>query len=226
LANHQPDNAIAAARAFLAEESTGPRASEALYLEGRGFEERTSTSPEDRNRNLSEARSCYWQSLQQNPPPSLERDVYTSLSSSDFQLDNYADCIQESTAAMQLSTDSGAKENLLYRIAVCQQRLGTFTAADQSFRQVEQRYPNTTLAQSAHQREGMREFYVQVGTFAHPEQATAVADALTKGGSVVSQRTNTDGDIIVDAGPYPTFKQAKALLDSIIRQYPLAVVVP
>jgi tetratricopeptide (TPR) repeat protein len=226
LSNQQPDNAITAARAFLIEESTGPRAAEAMYLEGRGFEERTSNGPEDRRENLTEARSCYWQSLQQNPPKSLERDVYTSLSNTDFYLDHYADCIQESSAAMELSTDRDSKENLLYRIGVCQQRLGTFDSADQTFRQVEQRYPNTKFAQSAHQLEGSRQFFVQVATFAHPEQAAAAADALTKAGTIVSTRTNNDGDVILDAGPYPTFKQAKALRDSIIRDYPLAVIVP
>ncbi len=226
LANHQPDQAITAARAFLVEESTGARASEALYLEGRGFEERSASGPDDRNRNLSEARACYWQAVQQNPPPSLERDIYTSLSNTDFFLDNYANCVQESTAAIQLSTDTEAKENLLYRIGVCQQRLGTFDSADQTFRQVEQRYPNTKFAQSAHQLEGTRQFFVQVATFAHPEQAAAAADAIAKQGTVVSQRTNNEGDVILDAGPYTTFKQAKTVRDAIMRDYPLAVIVP
>lgn len=226
LANKQPELVISDSRAFLDKQSTGPLAAQALYFEGRGEEDLIPTNAADRQRNLSEARSCYLLALQQNPPQALEADIYTSLSNVSFFQDDYPNCIQYATVAMSMTNLPKVQSYLLFRMGMSEQRLGRFTDADQTFHQVEQRYPNTELAQAAKEHEGLRNFYVQVATYGKQQDADHATEMLSKNGVVVSQRTDAAGHVIIDDGPFATFTQAKNVRDSLVKDFPNALIVP
>jgi tetratricopeptide (TPR) repeat protein len=222
----QADNAIGYARVALQEQPAGPMAAQAWYVEGRGYELKIASDPSDMEQNLFEATSCYQQALGQSPPPALEGDIRASLSNVLFFQDEFAEAIQQATVAIPLVSDSKVKGSLLYRIGLCQQRLSRFTEADQTFRQVEQRYPNTPIAEAAHEHEGQTRFYIQIASFHTQELADKAMRSLQVQGIIISQRTNEKGDTIIDDGPFANYSDAKKIRDQLVKDYPYAMVVP
>jgi SPOR domain/Tetratricopeptide repeat len=226
LTNHQPDLAISYAGSFLQNQPTGPLAAQALYFQGRGHEELVATSPADRDRNLVEARACYLLALQQSPAKPLEADIHTSLAIVDFFQDSFPDCIQEASVAMSLVPPGEVKGNLLLHTGLSEQRLGRFTDADQTFRQVEQQYPGTGIAESARQHEGRTKFYVQLATFKTPDAADQASQSLRSRNIVVSQSTDAAGHTIIDVGSFDTYTDAKKMLEQLQAEFPNAEIVP
>jgi hypothetical protein len=164
--------------------------------------------------------------LQQNPPQDLEALIYTSLSNVAFFQDDYPNCIQYASVAMSMTNSPRVQSYLLFRTGMSEQRLGRFTDADQTFRQVEQRYPNTEVAQAAKEHEGLRNFYVQVATYGKQEEADHATEILSKNGVVVSQRTDAAGHVIIDDGPFATYTQAKTVRDGLVKDFPNALIIP
>jgi len=226
LANHQPTAAISDSESFLMNQPTGPQAAQALYFKGRGFEELANASAADRSANFLSARSSYLLALQQSPAPKLEADIHTSLAIVDFYMDYFADCIQEAHVAMSMIPWNEVKGNLLLHTGFSEQRLGRFTDADQTFRQVEQRYPGTALADQAREHEGQRQFYVQVATFGSQATADGASQSLRSRNMIVSQRTDAQGHTVIDVGPKQTYPEAKVLLEQLRGEFPSAVIVP
>ena len=75
----------------------------------------------------------------------VEGDIRASLCNVAFFQDDFAESIRQATAAMPLVTSPHVPKRLLFRKGVSQQRLGEFTDADLTFRQVEQHYPGTPV---------------------------------------------------------------------------------
>jgi TolA-binding protein len=226
LATHQPTAAIADSQAFLDNQPTGPMAAQALYFKGRGYEELARSSAADRSSNFLAARSSYLLALQQSPGQKLEADIHTNLAIVDFYMDYFADCIQEASVAMSMMPWNEVRGNLLLHTGFSEQRLGRFTDADQTFRQVEQRYPGTALAQRAQEHEGQDKFYVQVATFDSPTTADQAAQSLRSRNIVVSQRSDAQGHTVIDVGPKPTYAEAKVILEQLKSEFPNAEIVP
>jgi tetratricopeptide (TPR) repeat protein len=226
LGANQPDTAIADAQSYLKSQPYGPQAAQAWYFEGRGYEMKIAADPNESQRNLFEAHSCYLEALQQGPVPSVEGDIRASLSNVAFFQDDFAEAIRQATTALGLVTSEQTKSFLLFRIGVSQQRLGEFTDADLTFHQVEQKYPNTPLAQAARDHQGQRDFYVQLATFASKDQADKALDSLRSNGVIISERTDSKGNTIIDNGPFTTYADAKKVKDSLSKSFPQALIVP
>jgi tetratricopeptide (TPR) repeat protein len=226
LANHQATAAISDSQSFLENQPTGPLAAQALYFKGRGYEELHAVSPADRAGNLVQARACYLLALQQSPAPKLEADIHTSLAIVDYFQDNFADCIEEAHVAMSLLPWNDVRGNLLLHTGFSEQRLGRFTDADQTFRQVEQRYPGTGLAERAREHEGQTKFYVQLATFDSQATADQASQSLRSRKVVVSQRSDAQGHTVIDVGPKNSYPEAKMILDELQGEFPNAVIVP
>ena len=80
--------------------------------------------------------------------------------------------------AYDLTEDFTAKGYVLYRIGLCQQRLGRFEQADKTFAAVAANFPRTDAAARAKEKVGVRNFSVQVATFASPQNADTAIHAL------------------------------------------------
>ena len=226
LASNQPDAAIADAVTYLNSQPFGPDASQAWYVKGRGYEMKVAGDPSGVAENLFQAKSCYLEALHQGPNPSLEGDIHASLSKVDFYQDDFSDAIPEATKGMMQVSSPETKANLLLLIGRSQQRLGEFTDADLTFRQVQQRYPGTPVAAIAHDDEGLKGFYVQLATYTTKDLADQAVASLGNSRAILSERTVANGNTIIDDGPFPTYTDAKSARDHLLKNFPQAVIVP
>ena len=222
----QFDAAIADADDYLRGQPRGPQAAEAGYDKGQAFQQKAVADPAERRRNLFEAKSAYVAALNARPPRDLEGDIRTGLCAVALFQDDFPTCIEQATAAQPLVDDPQVKAGLLYNTGLAQQRLSRFTDADQTFRQVVQRFPNSAVAPAARQHEGQRLFYVQLATFASPADADRATLSLRSAGSVVSRRSDAAGHTVLDVGPFSTFAAAQQQRDAMARAFPTAVIVP
>jgi tetratricopeptide (TPR) repeat protein len=226
LISKQPDAAIADAQAYLRNAPNGIDAAQAWYLEGCGYEMKVANGPGEMDSDLSHAEDCYKDSLTASPSAQLEGDVRASLSNVDYFQDKFADAIQQATMAISLTSSPKTKSFLLYRIGLSQQRLGLFEEADKTFRQVDQRYSTLPVATAAREHEGLREFYVQLATFNDRAAADRAAGTLHSSGVVISQRTDSKGNIIIDDGPFASYSEAKKAKVQLQTSFPQSVIVP
>jgi tetratricopeptide (TPR) repeat protein len=226
LSSNLPDIAIADAQSYLRGNPHGAEAAHAYYSQGLGWEEKVASDPAQLDQDWFQAGSCFVLALQQGPSPALEGDIRAELSNVQFYQDRFADAIDSATRALSLVSSSQVKSVLLFRIGWCQQRLGRFSDADQTFRKVQRMYPNSPVAISARDHEGQKNFYVQLASYDNPQQADNAVASLQGIGEVISRRTNPQGVTIIDDGPYPTYTDAKAVKQRMLKNFPLALIVP
>jgi len=226
LATQQPDVAIADAQAYLRSQPSGPYAAQAWYMEGRGYYMKVANSPGESQSNLSQAKTCFLEALQKSPDSALEGDIRAEYANVAYFQDDFAETIQQSSAALPLEKKPQTDAFLLLRIGMSQQRLGRFTDADQTFQQVIQRYPGTPIAESAREHAGQNNFYVQLATYADKKLADQAMGSVQGSGVILSQRTDAKGNIIIDAGPYSTYSDAKKVKVQLQANFPQSLIVP
>jgi tetratricopeptide (TPR) repeat protein len=226
LERRQFDEAIARADAHLRANPRGPGAAEALYLRGRAHEERGAASQHHADRDYQTARSIYQQAMSMQPSPQLHGLLNAGMANVAYWLEDFTTAMTQWQAAYPRLEHSDAKAWTLYRIALCQQRLGQFEAADGTFAQVQQRYPGTLPAQRAGERQGSRAFAVQVGVFSTQGAADNAVAALQQQGAPVQRMTDPMGRQIIRLGPVPSYQQARTLRERHAAAYPDAFIVP
>lgn len=224
LESQQYDQAIARADAFLTTAPQGPGSAEALYLKGRALEGKTAADDAEAKRNLQAARSAYLAALEQSPSRPLDAYIRTSLANVAYFQDDYPTAITQWSAAMDHLDREDVKGWALYRIGLCQQRLGKFQDADRTFAQVQKNYPGVP-AQRAREHEGARGFVVQMATFATAAQADKAIAALSKQNLAATQAIDSAGHHAVRI-PASTYAQAESLKNRFAKQYPDALVLP
>jgi tetratricopeptide (TPR) repeat protein len=225
LDQHQSEQAIQRADDYLRQQPDGPGDAEAMYLKGRGYEQKTAASPAEAARNLAAARAAYDDALNLNPSPKTQGYICASLSNVAFFQEDYLTALSQASQALILVKSPAIQADLLYRIGVSQQRLGRFTDADRTFDQVQTDYPGSPIAQSAHQHEGMRDFYVELGTF-DSVGADHVIASLQNSQLPISRQTVDPSQTIVRAGPFPDYESAKSAKTKLVAQYPQSQIVP
>jgi TolA-binding protein len=223
LESQQYDQAIARADAFLTATPQGPGSAEALYLKGRALEGKTAANEAEAKRNLQAARSAYLAALEQSPSRPLDAYIRTSLANVAYFQDDYPTAISQWSAALDHLDREDVKAWALYRIGLCQQRLGKFADADRTFAQV-QNYPGVP-AQRAREHQGARGFFVQLATFASAAQADQAIAHLSKQGIAATKATDPAGHHVVRVAA-PTYRQAEQLKSRFAGQYPDALIVP
>jgi tetratricopeptide (TPR) repeat protein len=226
LSSNMPDVAITDAQSYIRGNPHGAHLAEAYYFEGRGFESKVAADPAQVQQDFNSAGNCYTLALQQNPAPALEGDIRASLSNVYFFQDRFSDAIYQLTQAMPLVSSPQVKSLLLLRKGECEQRLSRFSDADETFHRVEQRYPNSPVAEAARDHEGQTKFYVQLATYNNDIQADQAINSLQSSGEVISKRTTPQGLTIIDAGSYPSYTDAKHVKDKLIKNFPMATIVP
>ena len=222
----QFDAAIADADDYLRGQPRGPQAAEAWYDKGEAFQRKVVTDSAERQRDLFEAHSAYLSALNARPPAALVGYIRAGLSAVALFQDDFPTCIEQAAAATPLVEDPQTKAALLFNTGVAQQRLSRFTDADQTFREVVQRYPNTPVAAAAQQRIGQHLFYVQLAEYASPAEADQATATLRSAGSVVSRRSNAAGRTVLDLGPFSTYSAARQQRDALGDAFPGAAILP
>ena len=226
------DGAMAQSEQFLKDNPTAGRGTpEALYLQGRVLEHRAEAAdaaghePEARA-NLQDARLTYAHGLELNPPPKVAALLHAGVANTAYFQEDYFVAMREWSAALPGLSQSEAKAWVLYRLGLCQQRLGRFDEADRTFADVRKQFPNTEPAQRAAAHEGARAFYVELGSWSDAKGADVVVNALHAQGFSATQSTHPNGRRAVKVGPANNYDQAKALRARLLGAYPAAVIEP
>jgi outer membrane protein assembly factor BamD (BamD/ComL family) len=228
LDQRQYDEAIAAGARVLAQDATGPGSAEALYLQGRAYEQKAKDAPtaSEAREQLRAARGVYARALSASPPQPLAAYVRAGLANVSYFLEDYATAAREWEAAAEHLSDPDVRAWVLYRAGLSRQRIGNFAEADRHFAQVRQQFPGTEQARRAESHAGATNFHVQVGTYASRANAEQVIGLLMAQGYSPARAADSSGRHIVAVGPLSTYNQAKALRDRLGPQYPDAKIVP
>lgn len=219
------DQAVADADGYLRTRPQSQESAAALYLKGRSYEEMTAANPADAQRNLSAARTAYVQALRLNPDRPLKARLQAAVANVAYHQEDYTTALQQWSAAYEPIDVESLKPWILYRIGLCQQRLGRFPDADRTYEAVKKKYPDSSAAARARQNQGARQFYVQLGVYRNAQAAERIAtDARTRGVSVMVIPSN--GNYAVRVGPTDNYAQAKALRAKVIDLQPDAIIFP
>lgn len=226
------DTAMAQSEQFLRDNPTAGRGTpEALYLQGRVLEHRAEAAdnaghePEARA-NLQDARSTYEHALELKPSPKLAALIHAGVANTAYFQDDYFVAMREWSAALPGLSQPEAKAWVLYRLGLCQQRLGRFDEADRTFAEVRKQFPHTEPAQRAAAHEGAKAFYVALGSWANAKEADTVINALHAQGFSATESTHPNGRRAVKVGPAYNYEQAKSLRARLLGAYPAAVIEP
>ena len=222
------EGAMTDAEAFLQHTPNGEGSAEAYYLEGRVHEQRAAesgTDTEAAKSNLAAARIAYTNGLAQPSAPKVQALLHAGLANIAYHLDDYGTAVREWQVSYAAVEPAEAKAWVLYRIGLCQQRLGWFPQADRSFQMVRAQYPDSEPANRAAQHEGATGFYVQVGAFKDFMNANRTVSSLKVQG-LTAEVVALPTEEVVRVGPLPTFADARAMQIRLIAKYPGAEVVP
>jgi tetratricopeptide (TPR) repeat protein len=220
----QYDRALRAAD-DVAASGVAQNAAEAHYLHGRAIEDRPKPDPAAAAADLAEARRYYALALGEYPSPALQGRLRAQIGNVAYFQDDYAVALQQWTIASAQLDNPQWKQWILYRIGICQQRLGRFDDADHTFAVVQDEYPGTEVARRAQARQGVHGFYVQVGAFNDSSDVQKAAYAVTSAGSIAEEIDQRGLKVVRSAG-LPSYAQATALKTRLVGEYPDARVMP
>jgi tetratricopeptide (TPR) repeat protein len=226
LASKNYDGAAAAADSVLGAKPAPAAEAEAHYLRGRAVEERVKPDQASADADLQKAREEYVRALELNPPEPLAAKVRASVANVAYFQDDYATALSQWGLAYDHLEGADDQAWALYRIGLCQQRLGQWDRADRTFADVQQQYPNTTPAQRAHDKAGARAFYVQLGAFKDPAGADRAMQQARLNGVSPQKTVDARGMHVVRAGPFDSYLGARATKTRVAGAFPDATVVP
>ncbi len=221
------DQTLAAADRYLQQKPLGPNAAQALYLRGRAIEQRPKPDHTHADKDLRQAKIHYLKALEQSPSKTLQAYVHTSLGNVSYWLGDFANAAAYWKEAYHQLEHDPLRASVLYRIGVCQQRLGNWTDADATLRRVQREFPGTDPAQQAQKRQTHHAFYVQIATFANAASAQKLAQELrSQGFSVTVQDRSQPKLSVVLSGPAQTYAHAQAIRNRLISRFPDALILP
>jgi tetratricopeptide (TPR) repeat protein len=209
----------------------GGGTAEALYLEGRVFEQRATTEEGagregEAKLDLQTARSTYVRALALPAEPKLVALIHSGVANTAYFQEDYATAMNEWAVAYPQMIQLDVRAWMLYRIGVCQQRLARFDQADRSFAEVRQLFPNSVPAQRAVAHQGAKAFYVQVGAFADQATADKIVASLQSQGYRAARMSPQPARQEVVVVPAYTYADAKQLRSRLLASYPGAVIAP
>jgi tetratricopeptide (TPR) repeat protein len=213
--------------AYLKENPNGPAAADALYLHGRALEAAAQQDAGAAQRDSAEAYNYYSQALTQKPRPALEGLIHVGMGNVLYFQDRYSAAVGELTAGFAKLERDSDKAWAMYRIGLCNQRMGHWAEADKYFAAVQQQFPNTDPAQRAREHQGATAFWVQVGTFATPAAADAATAELKRQG-IAAQRFNDTARNVqyVRVGPLASYEAAGTVKKRVQAKYRDALIMP
>lgn len=227
LEQNQYNEAMAAADRYLQQNPTGNGVANAMYLRGRAIEQRVKRTDAEASANLQEAKAHYLKALQLSPGRTLESFIYTSLGNVCYWLDDYGSAASYWGAAYDRLENNDLKCWVLYRLGLCQQRLGQWEEADRTFAAVQQSFAGTEAAARARTHQGFRAFYVQVAAFQSSASAERLMKSLQAQGFPISRQDRPEKKLqVVLVGPLKSYADANAAKDRLRGQFKDAMIMP
>src|SRR5258706_3299735 len=212
---------------YLKANPTGPAAADALSLQGRALEGQAQQDVAAAPKDSAEAYNYYSQALTQNPRPALEGLIHAQMGNVLYFQDRYSAALDELSAGYEKLERDADKAWALYRIGLCNQRLGKWGEADKYFASVQQQFPDTVQAQRAREHQGATAFWLQVGTYASPAAADAVTNDLKRQGLMAQRFHDTVRNVqYVRVGPLGTYDSAVAAQQRVLAKYRDAIILP
>jgi tetratricopeptide (TPR) repeat protein len=224
LSAQQYDPADADANEFLRAHPDGSGVAEAWYLKGRiaeakALDDTASPTPEDKHEWLERAKEAYVQGLQSGGPTNVRAQLHTGVANVDFHEDDYNGAVREWLASYENIPGEDTKAWVLYQIGRSQQRLGEFDQADKSFARLQRDFPASEAAARSQSRVGINAFHVEVKKYGDLAIAEKAANDLRSKGFPASRIVDA-GWQIVQIGPLPTFADARAVQNSLSKEFP------
>lgn len=227
LASENFTGAIAAADEQLAAPGNTPKArAQALYYKGRAIEDRTKASPAIMTADLVGARSLYEQALAAGAVEPDASIIRSSLANVAYFQDDFTTARGNWMAAQKTLPDKDSRAWAMYRVGLCEQRLGRFAEADKTFEQVTRNYAGTEQAKRAKEHQGAMSFRVQIATFTKVEVADKLIGELKAKGLTGVKQPDVQGRTVVLLNGFPTYAAAKAAREKVAGDYPDALVLP
>jgi tetratricopeptide (TPR) repeat protein len=221
------DEAFDAAEAYLQQHPGGSALASAVYLRGRVIEQRVKSGDAASAEDLRVAEQHYRKALELSPDRVLDGYIRTSLGHVCFWLGDYASAATYCTQAVGLLDNDELKVWVLYRIGICRQRLGQWNEADGVFALIRQQYPGSEAAERCRERQGARDFRVQVAAFQSAVSADKVVASLRAQGIAAGRYERADSRLqFVMAGPVRTYAEAVALKGRLAAQYRDSIIRP
>jgi tetratricopeptide (TPR) repeat protein len=197
----------------------------AYYLRARAEEDRPKPDANITLADFDKAKADYQAALAQHPDAALSARCQAGLAHIAFAEGDYPTAITQWTTALPGLDQPDLQAMALCRIGECQQRLGQFDEADKTFQRVRDQYPDQDAANTAQARQGIRNFYVQLGSFAQEMDAGAAILIAAKSG-IRCRESSDHGLIAVRTDPYKTYAEAQRAQATLAATYPNAVVGP
>ncbi len=226
LEQNQFDKALSVSDAIINSDAERGDVAAAHYLHGRAIEQRVKADPAAAQNDLSVARTDYNRALQLGPTKKLEGYIRASLANVDYFQDMYPDALGQWSAAYELLVEPDLKAWTLYRMGLCQQRMGRFADADRTFLQVQSRFAGSEQATRAHDRQGVNGFFVQLATFNNSKDADAAVAEVKQQGFTPVRSTDARGLATLRIGPVRTYMEAMQIKQRFAAKYPYAIILP
>jgi tetratricopeptide (TPR) repeat protein len=221
-----PSAALAKGDEFLRLYPKSTGLAEAHYLRGRAYEARVAYSSADARMNLQAARLAYIDALGAKPNQAVDTYIRTSLANVAFFQDDFSTALALWQYVLPRLDDRQTRAWTLYRIGLCQQRMGRFGDADATFDRVVRNFPGTLQASRSAEVRGARGFFVQVGAFAVASSADRMSDDLVRRGARVVRAKDPRGLHLVQLGPFQSYAAAAAERNRWAAFYPDARILP
>jgi tetratricopeptide (TPR) repeat protein len=197
----------------------------AYYLRARAEEDRPKPDADITLADFDRAKADYQSALKMTPDAALTARCHAGLAHIAFAEGDFTTAMTEWTTALPGLDQPELQAFALCRIGECKQRLGQFDEADKAFQRVRDLYPDQEAAITAQARQGIRGFYLQIGSFTQLDDATAAQSAAEKAGVPCGQASD-HGLFAVRAGPYKTYAEAQQAQAKLSATFPNAAVGP
>lgn len=218
--NHDYAAAHNTAAAFVRTNPKSPNIDEAYYLAGLAQEAQG---------HVAAAQTDYLAAITHSNRPQLISKSSAALGDIAYSVGQFHHAIRYYQRAAQVDPSVGLPVAELMRLAISQQNVGDWAAANATFSAIEQASPGTTAALIAQQRYGQTHFCVQFGAYSISGAAWNEVRALHLVGInalVISQSLHGHTLYLVQSGFFSTFKAALAARTVWAARQPQAIVVP
>ena len=217
---------ITAADEQLKASNTAKSKAQALYYKGRAIEGRSKSSPATTVSDLSQAKSLYEQALAAGAYDPDASIIRASLANVAYFQEDFTAARGHWMAAQKTLPDKESRAWALYRIGLCEQRLGRFGEADKTFAQVQRSYPGTEQARRAREHQGTTSFRVQIATFSRADTADKLLEQLKTKGLRGVKQADPAGRLVVVMTGFANYQAAKVARDQVAGDFPDAMILP
>jgi septal ring-binding cell division protein DamX len=220
--DRQYEHAAQTLSAFLGQVNNRPEVARALYTRGMA-------------RAMLGQRAWAYSDLQlaarQTGDPELTWQPQAALGIMYFEDDNWAAAAQSLADAVQRMPAMQPKDALLFRLGMCHERTGRWSAAQTPYRRIVSEFPGGSYAAAAQRRLQLNadHFAVQCGVFSHIDNANQLLANLKQHGlrpQVRPEDRKGTSCYVVLEGRYASYSEANQALSRVRTWVPDAVLWP